>query len=96
MRDAAPGHLGDVDPALLSTHDGDAQGLGALLQLDVAWLFHVGPWKRDDSLGDLDPKESSGEDVRSGMQSAMQTRPESTRCSCDDPDGWEHNDPTFV
>lgn len=81
MSDAAPRHLGDVDTALLSTHDGDAQGLRALLQLDMARLLHVGPWKRDKNFGDWDLKERFGEDLRQGMQSAMQPGPGSARRS---------------
>lgn len=87
MSDAAPSHLGDVDTTLLSTHDGDAQGLRALLQLDMARLLHVGPWERDKNFGDWDLKEGFGEDLRRGMQSAMQTGPGSAKRSyVDKPD----------
>ena len=87
MGDASPSHLGDVDPALLSTHDGDAQRLRALLQLDVAWLLHIGPWKRANSCGDSNIKERDGENLKSGMQSATQKGPGIAGCSYNDAAG---------
>lgn len=33
---------------------------GALLQLHMAWLLHIGPWKRANGFGDSDSKGRSG------------------------------------